>query len=159
MLEDWSVSRMQSLIRRSAFSPYRSISTAIPNHWLPSDPWKGQAVLGQPLASGSHPKEITPDHWHDFSWLRHMREYGGNQARTLARRFITEWIDQHQRWSQEIWHPQLLSTRLKKPNLGLGLVWRIGQHLTTTDDHHLNGDAAFCPVQRLAQIDQWQQPH
>ena len=119
MLEDWSVSRMQSLIRRSAFSPYRSISTAIPNHWLPSDPWKGQAVLGQPLASGSHPKEITPDHWHEFSWLRHMREYGGNQARTLARRFITEWIDQHQRWSQEIWHPQLLSTRLKN----LILVW------------------------------------
>lgn len=121
MLEDWSVSRIQSMIRRSAFSPYRSISTAIPNHWLPSDPWRGQATLGQPLASGSHPKEIADDQWHDFSWLRHMREYGGNQARTLARRFITEWIDQHYRWSQEIWHPQLISKRLK--NLILTWDW------------------------------------
>ena len=121
MLENWSVSRIQSMIRRSAFSPYRSVSTAIPTHWLPSDPWKGHATLGQPLASGSHPKEIADDQWHDFSWLRHMREYGGNQARTLARRFITEWIDQNYRWSQKIWHPQLISKRLK--NLILTWDW------------------------------------
>ena len=121
MREDWTLSVMQRVIRKSAFSPIRSVSTAIPNHWQPSDPWKGNAAKGQPLASGSHPIESLGFDWHDFSWLRHMREYGGSQSRTLARRFITEWIDQNQRWSPEFWHPQLVSARLK--NMILTWQW------------------------------------
>ncbi len=137
------------MIRRSAFSPYRSVSTAIPTHWLPSDPWKGQATLGQPLASGSHPKEIADDHWHDFSWLRHMREYGGNQARTLARRFITEWIDQNYRWSQKIWHPQLISKRLK--NLILTWDW-YGASASTSQQQMI---ITAIGVQRFALTKDW----
>jgi len=117
--ENWSVSVMQRLIRRSVFSPLRSVTAAIPSHWQPSDPWKGQPHLGQPLAAGSHPVEIMAETWQDFEWLRHMRDYGGSQARTLARRFVTEWIDHHQQWSSQIWHPQLLSQRLK----ALILTW------------------------------------
>ena len=117
--ENWSVSVMQRLIRRSVFSPLRSVTAAIPSHWQPSDPWKGQPHLGQPLAAGSHPVEIMAETWQDFEWLRHMRDYGGSQARTLARRFVTEWIDHHQQWSPQIWHPQLLSQRLK----ALILTW------------------------------------
>ena len=117
--ENWSVSVMQRLIRRSVFSPLRSVTAAIPSHWQPSDPWKGQPHLGQPLAAGSHPVEIMAETWQDLEWLRHMRDYGGSQARTLARRFVTEWIDHHQQWSPQIWHPQLLSQRLK----ALILTW------------------------------------
>jgi uncharacterized heparinase superfamily protein len=117
--ENWSVSVMQRLIRRSVFSPLRSVTAAIPSHWQPSDPWKGQPHLGQPLAAGSHPVEIMAETWQDFEWLRHMRDYGGSQARTLARRYVTEWIDHHQQWSPQIWHPQLLSQRLK----ALILTW------------------------------------
>ena len=117
--ENWSVSVMQRLIRRSVFSPLRSVTAAIPSHWQPSDPWKGQPHLGQPLAAGSHPVEIMAETWQDFEWLRHMRDYGGSQARTLARRYVTEWIDHHQQWSPHIWHPQLLSQRLK----ALILTW------------------------------------
>ena len=111
--ENGSVSMMQRLLRRSVFSPLRSVTAAIPSHWQPSDPWKGQPNLGQPLAAGSHPVEIMPQTWQNFEWLRHMRDYGGSQARTLARRFVTEWIDHHQQWTPNIWHPLLLSQRLK----------------------------------------------
>ncbi|MCE2516305.1 MAG: heparinase II/III family protein [Alphaproteobacteria bacterium] len=112
---------MQRMLRRSVLSPVRKglITTTIPEHWQPPDPWKGNAGKGQKLASGSHPVELHAKGWHRFTWLRDMREYGGNQSRTLARRFVLEWIDQNQRWSAETWHPQLLAERLRT----LVLTW------------------------------------
>lgn len=121
MLETWNLSVMQRLLRRSFLSPVRpgSIIATIPEHWQPADPWKGEPHKGQPLASGSHPVEVYAKNWHYFGWLRDMREFGGSQSRTLARRFILEWIAQNQRWTSEIWHPQLLSWRLRT----LVLTW------------------------------------
>lgn len=112
-LETWGVSLPQRLLRRSAFSPVKSQQISLPaEYWQPIDPWKGDAGKGQPLASGSHPVEIYGQDWYRFSWLRDMRDFGGSQARTLARRFALEWIDQNQRWSEKIWHPQLLGERI-----------------------------------------------
>jgi uncharacterized heparinase superfamily protein len=105
----------QQLLRRSFLSPTRrnGLTTDIPEHWQPPDPWKGRPSHGQPLASGRHPAELYSKDWHRFNWLRDMREYGGSQSRTLARRFILEWIDQNQNWSRDIWHPQLLAERIR----------------------------------------------
>ena len=121
VLETWNLSVMQRMLRRSFLSPVRrgATPTDIPEHWQPADPWKGHAAKGQPLASGSHPVELYARDWHRFTWLRDMREFGGSQSRTLARRFVLEWIDQNQRWSGEIWHPQLLAERLRT----LVLTW------------------------------------
>ena len=120
-LEDWSVSLAQRLLRRSVFSPIKPLQIKLSaDHWQPMDPWKGNTLKGQPLASGSHPVELNGQEWHRFGWLRDMRDYGGSQARTLARRFALEWVDQHQKWSEPIWHPQLMSDRIINVILGWG---------------------------------------
>lgn len=62
-----------------------------------------------------------------------MREYGGSQSRTLARRFVLEWIDQNQRWSGEIWHPQLLADRIR----GMILTWGWFAASATTSQQQL----------------------
>ena len=105
--------------------------------------------MGQPLASGSHPLELLAHDWHDFAWLRHMREYGGSQSRTLARRFVTEWIDQHQRWSPDTWHPALISKRLK--NLILTWDW-FGASASTSQQQMIITSMA---TQRLALQKDW----
>lgn len=135
MLETWTLSVTQRLIRRSFLSPIRprSTTTQIPQHWQASDPWKGNPNQGQPLASGSHPVELYAKNWHRFEWLRDMREYGGSQSRTLARRFVLEWIDQNQRWSGEIWHPQLLADRIR----GMILTWGWFAASATTSQQQL----------------------
>ena len=119
-IEKWSVSLPQRLLRRSVFTPIKPVQTYLTaDHWQPIDPWKGNAGKGQPLASGSHPVELNGAEWHRFGWIRDMRDYGGSQARTLARRFTLEWVDQNQRWSETIWHPQLISHRM----INLILTW------------------------------------
>ncbi len=112
-LEPWTVSLPNRVIRKSIFSPLKITGAHLgAEHWQPSDPWKGNASKGQPLASGSHPVELYGPEWHRLSWLRDMRDYGGSQARTLARRFALEWIEQNFKWSEATWHPQLLSSRI-----------------------------------------------
>ena len=118
--ENWSLSLFQRMLRRSVFSPVKPVqATLTADHWQPIDPWKGDASKGQPLASGSHPVELNGAEWHRFGWIRDMRDYGGSQARTLARRFTLEWVDQNQKWSETIWHPLLISDRM----INLTLTW------------------------------------
>jgi uncharacterized heparinase superfamily protein len=119
-LEDWSVSILQRLLRRTVFSPTNHHPTPLSSeYWQPIDPWKGNAAKGQPLASGSRPDELSGQDWHRFCWLRDMRDYGGSQARILARRFTLDWIGKHARWSEKTWHPQLISERL----ISMVLTW------------------------------------
>jgi uncharacterized heparinase superfamily protein len=119
-LGDWKVSLPQRLLRRAFFSPARRQSAVlISEYWEPLDPWKGNATKGQHLASGSHPAERDGQDYHRLEWLRDMRDYGGSQARTLARRFALEWIDRNQKWSEQVWHPQLLSERI----INMVLTW------------------------------------
>lgn len=118
-LEKWSVGWLGRRWRRSTFSPIKApIKQLDVDHWQPLDPWKGDAHKGQTLASGSHPTEL--DSWHRFDWLRDMRDYGGSQARTLARRFALQWCEQNRKWSETVWHPQLISDRLANITLTWG---------------------------------------
>lgn len=138
VLETWTLSFMQRLLRRSFLSPTRrrpatDIATEIPEHWQPPDPWKGNPTRGQPLASGEHPRDVSQENWHRLAWLRDMREYGGSPSRTLARRLVIEWIEQNRHWSSETWHPQLIAERLRV----LILTWGWFGASASTPQQHL----------------------
>ncbi len=130
-LESWSLPLWHRLFRRWFFSPLRGEAAApktaqrasgeswqtrdLP-HDPPHDPWTGNAgdiSQGKPLASGEHPSTLHGAAWHQFGWLRDMRDYGGSQARINARHFILGWITENRHWSDHVWHPQMVSRRLK----------------------------------------------
>ena len=123
----WSVPFLTQLRRRGFwfFWHYRTatrnastLSQRI-SHAPLNDPWQGDATQGQPLANGRAPQDIFGAGWHDFAWLRDMREYGGQNARTNARRYLLEWLEQHSQWDAAVWQPMLLAHRMKT----LMLTW------------------------------------
>ena len=123
----WSVPFLTHLRRRGLwfFWHYRTatrnaygLSERI-SHAPLHDPWQGDATQGQPLANGYAPEDIFGAGWHDFAWLRDMREYGGQNARTNARRYLFEWLERHSQWDAATWQPMLLAHRIKK----LVLTW------------------------------------
>ena len=119
-LEKWGVSLLQRIIRRSMFSlSMFSRSSARLN--IGNRLTHGKAT--QQKASLLHREAIllrlNGQEWHRFNWLRDMRDFGGSQSRTLARRFALEWIDQNQKWSEQNWHPQLISDRI----INIVLTW------------------------------------
>lgn len=121
MVTDWALPWHERMIRRSVLFGWRlrKINPAPPSHWFPVDLWRGVATTGQPLVSGNHPVESLGMNWHRFDWLRDMREFGGSQSRTMARRLVVEWIGQYGRWSEQEWHPSMLAARLKS----IVLLW------------------------------------
>jgi len=113
--DTWSLPLHQRLYRRSVLFEWRirPKNRAMPSHWQPVDIWRGDATIGQILVSGLHPVErIGPD-WHQFNWLRDMREFGGSQSRTLTRRLVLDWIKRYGRWQRDVWHPALMASRIK----------------------------------------------
>ena len=117
-LESWSLPLWHRLFRRWFFSPLRgeAASQAAQGHWQPHDPWTGSAAdisQGKPLAKGQHPSALHGAAWHQFDWLRDMRDYGGSQARINARHYVLGWLEENRRWSDLVWHPQMVSRRLK----------------------------------------------
>ena len=121
MNEPWSLSFPQRIYRGSFLFEWRmrQASPPAPAHWNIRDPWRGKAVLGRPLVSGSHPSEVHRDDWHRFRWLRDMREFGGSQSRTASRRIVLEWLEAHGRWNATAWRPDVMAERLKM----MALLW------------------------------------
>ena len=125
----WSVPFLTRVFRRSrmffwqyraAAKTGRALAQQMPSGNMPlMDLWKGDASLGQPLATGIAPLAMLDEDWHNFQWLRDMREYGGQHARTHARRYLLEWLSRHSQWDQTIWHPNRLASRIKS----LVLTW------------------------------------
>ena len=115
MANNWALPWHERLIRRSVLFGWRlrKIATPPPQHWFPADLWRGVATRGQPLVSGNHPVETHAEGWHSFNWLRDMREFGGSQSRTMARRLVIEWVNQYGRWAATEWHPSMIASRLK----------------------------------------------
>lgn len=115
LTEDWSLPLMQRLYRRSAIFDWRMRRPPrpVPTHWHARDPWRGNPAIGQPLVSGNHPIEHFGDDWHRFTWLRDMREYGGSQSRSIARRLVLDWTNRNSRWSALSWHPHTMAERLR----------------------------------------------
>ena len=127
--QEWSISLFSQIIRRSQFFRWhykkaaksgKALSQHIASHTIPiTDPWKGDANKGQPLATGITPLTMLDQDWHNFAWLRDMREYGGQNARTYARRYLLDWIMQHGIWEKTTWHPTRLAQRIRS----LILTW------------------------------------
>ncbi|XDZ65064.1 heparinase II/III family protein [Alphaproteobacteria bacterium LSUCC0684] len=115
MPDTWSLSFPERLYRRSALFEWRirPKTRTLPSHWQPADIWRGDATIGQVLASGLHPVERVGPAWHHFNWLRDMREFGGSQSRTLTRRLVLDWIKRDGRWHKEVWHPKPMGSRIK----------------------------------------------
>ena len=114
MTEHWSLPFLQRLYRRSKLFEWRlrRPQCPAPTHWQAQDPWRGKPALGQPLVGGQT-LQHSDKAWHQFTWLRDMREFGGSQARTHARRMVINWINQNKRWSALAWHPETIAERLK----------------------------------------------
>jgi uncharacterized heparinase superfamily protein len=121
--DDWSVSLFTQILRRSQYFHWqykkaaksaRTLSQHIAATNMPmTDLWKGDASKGQPLATGITPLTMLEQQWHDFGWLRDMREYGGQNARTYARRYLLDWIMHHGYWDKTLWHPAHLANRVR----------------------------------------------
>ena len=121
MTRPWSPPILQRVYRGSAYFNWRMRRRyqPAPTQWIIRDPWRGKAVLGQPLVSGRDPAEVHGDDWHRFHWLRDMREFGGSQARTVSRRIALEWVERNGRWDASTWHPNVMADRLKN----MVLLW------------------------------------
>ncbi|MGB2487526.1 MAG: heparinase II/III domain-containing protein [Candidatus Puniceispirillales bacterium] len=126
---NWSVSLFTQILRRSHFfnrhytkaaRAGKQFSQYIAAANMPlTDLWKGDANKGQPLATGITPLTMLEQEWHDFGWLRDMREYGGQNARTYARKYILDWIMYYGLWDKTLWHPVQLARRIRS----LILTW------------------------------------
>ncbi len=93
------------------------------------DSWPGNAQLGQEIVKGrfllcglkcqvkadfsqpSLPAGALAE-LQNFGWLRHLRAYGGDAGRRRARELVTAWIQQHKRWSRQVWAPEVLGDRI-----------------------------------------------
>ena len=113
--EAWSPPFLTQIYRRIPLFDWRVRQNFRPTriHWTVRDPWRGKAAQGQPLVSGKSPEEVYGKDWHRFLWLRDMREFGGSQARTMSRRMVLEWMEEHGRWNPASWSPGVLADRLK----------------------------------------------
>jgi uncharacterized heparinase superfamily protein len=52
------------------------------------------------------------EYLHGFTWLRDLRDFGGEAARSTARTLVTRWIDAHDTWHPIAWRPDILGIRL-----------------------------------------------
>jgi uncharacterized heparinase superfamily protein len=97
---------------------------------VPSDPWPGRADQGAALLVGQfhfaacepepgedvwYPPDAPPE-WlatmHSFVWLRDLMMLGGDDARQLARRLTTDWIERNDRCSSPAWHSDVVAARI-----------------------------------------------
>ncbi len=76
--------------------------------FAPVDPWPGDPVLGEALASGRPGAAIADD----FAGLRDLRALGGDEARLAARRLTQDWMARNRRWSMPAWRGDILSRRI-----------------------------------------------
>lgn len=92
---------------------------------LPGNPNIGRAMLDgrMPYAAGSFALDEDPwirepsepgalEHLHGFSWLRDLRDVGGEAARHRGRDLVDGWLARHDEWDALIWRPDILGSRL-----------------------------------------------
>lgn len=109
---------------RLAMKPVDRFATRLSDTW-PGDPAAGRALVdGQIIYQGlrvqlsGDPWAEEPDlpglleHLHGFSWLRDLRELGGEPARLKARDLVGRWLDRHDEWDALIWRPDIAGQRV-----------------------------------------------
>lgn len=68
---------------------------------LSADPWINEPAEPDAL-----------EHLHGFSWLRDLRDLGGEAARLRARDLVNGWLARHDEWDALLWRPDILGERL-----------------------------------------------
>lgn len=107
----------------SGTTPKRLLGTPI--DLLQGDPGIGTEILSGRHSVGGHivcsesfgdaPLSFShkaSTYLNDFSWLRHLRAVGSDEARAFARNMIAAWIAANHRWHQQSWRPDVLGERL-----------------------------------------------
>lgn len=92
---------------------------------FPGDAERGRAILEgrMPFPQGSIALQDDPwvrepdqpgalEHLHGFSWLRDLRDLGGEAARLRARDLVDGWLARHDEWDALLWRPDILGARL-----------------------------------------------
>lgn len=103
---------------------HSEITTSTTDAW-PGDPEIGRAIVeGSIIASGvivaatdaawsdPPPNPAHLEYLHGFSWLRDLRDLGGEAARSTARALVSSWIDRHDQWHPMTWRPDILGSRI-----------------------------------------------
>ena len=118
----WRVTAMERLLRHSALFRWQ-LRGATPD-WPASkliDPWLGRASRGGQLVQGGMSQLLKDDAYHNFGWLRDVRDYGGAAGRLLAREQIEKWCKANSKWHEELYRPDRLGMRLS--NLFFTMSW------------------------------------
>ena len=109
----WRVGRLEQLFRRTGLFLWTirgaAASEAMTGY---ADHWRGSAIKGSQIMSSGQSTWIKGDHFNEFEWLRHLRAFGGSQARSRARSLISDWVKQNSQWNDKSWRPDIMAKRL-----------------------------------------------
>ena len=109
----WRVGRLEQLFRRTGLFLW-SLKGTVTNEVITgfADHWRGSATKGSQIIASGSSWRVSGDGFNDFGWLRDLRAFGGSQARTRARRLISNWMHQNNRWTMKVWQPDIMAKRL-----------------------------------------------
>ena len=119
---EWRITPTERLLRQSALFKWQ-LRGPVPD-WPTGkliDPWQGRPMRGSQLVQGGLAQMLKDDAYHNFGWLRDVRDYGGAAGRSLARDHVERWCKTHQSWQETHFRPDKLGTRLT--NLFFTLSW------------------------------------
>ncbi len=109
----WHVGRLEQLFRRTDLFLWSLKGTATVEEINGfADHWRGSAAKGSQIMTSGSSWRTTGEGFDDFGWLRDLRAFGGNQARTRARSLISNWLRQNNRWTAKSWQPNIMAKRL-----------------------------------------------
>ena len=93
-----------------------------------SDPWPGEIEVGRDIINGKivglnfcdrqsvweiKPKDpLSFESLHGFTWLRHLRAQGGGEARQIARKLVSDWLNSFGNWHSTVWRGDILGERI-----------------------------------------------
>ena len=109
----WRVGKLEQLFRRTGLFLWSLKGTATNEVFTGfADHWRGSASKGSQIMASGSSWRVNGDGFNDFGWLRDLRAFGGSQARTRARRLISNWLHQNDRWTMKGWQPDIMAKRL-----------------------------------------------
>ena len=147
----WRVSQFENLYRRTQFFQWglRAHQPLMPLRII-QDPWRGNAAKGSFILQGNLPAKTSAPDYHEFGWLRDIREYGGSHARLFARDHVISWLKQNQTWNPVSWRPDHIGQRL------CNLLFSYDWFASSADDSFQQDCASYLSEQLACLARDWQ---